>query len=397
MGPEPDDGPEERLRRERRELGVDHALVGAVLVRRWGLPSSIAAAVERHHSPDADGHRRGRPARRPDRPSRGGRPRLADVASKRRRAGSASTRTGCVTSCSSTRTRRASAAGPPSPARSRPARSTRCAGSPRARSTSRSPRSSRSRSRRSAPTFTTSTRRSARSTAPRPSSSRASAAGSSQRVTRSGRCAGRSRPRGRGRGRSRRGEGRLRVGAHRLGAQARPACDLVGRVAVGEELQRLALAPGERPHLRRPSRAAGSMKLLRVRGGFDGRFGSPRGASSWPRRRRRRPRSPRSRRGARPPRQGDDPSPGHRAAERLDHRRSRRARRGGVRRRARPPRRRSSPVAVWVSIASRQSAASSISKSDSRRPRTPMRVTAWPSTTRHRRSSLNSSNPFKGS
>lgn len=55
MGPEPDDGPEERLRRERRELGVDHALVGAVLVRRWGLPASIAAAVERHHSPDAEG------------------------------------------------------------------------------------------------------------------------------------------------------------------------------------------------------------------------------------------------------------------------------------------------------------------------------------------------------
>ena len=55
MGPEPDDGPEERLRRERRELGVDHALVGAVLVRRWGLPSTIAAAVERHHAPDAEG------------------------------------------------------------------------------------------------------------------------------------------------------------------------------------------------------------------------------------------------------------------------------------------------------------------------------------------------------
>ena len=56
MGPEPDDGPEERLRRERRELGVDHALVGAVLVRRWGLPPSIAAAVERHHAPDAEGN-----------------------------------------------------------------------------------------------------------------------------------------------------------------------------------------------------------------------------------------------------------------------------------------------------------------------------------------------------
>jgi putative nucleotidyltransferase with HDIG domain len=55
MGPEPEDGPEERLRRERRELGVDHAIVGAVLVRRWGLPAPIATAVERHHSPEADG------------------------------------------------------------------------------------------------------------------------------------------------------------------------------------------------------------------------------------------------------------------------------------------------------------------------------------------------------
>lgn len=48
--------PEERVRRERRELGIDHALVGAVLVRRWALPSAVAAAVERHHSPEAEGH-----------------------------------------------------------------------------------------------------------------------------------------------------------------------------------------------------------------------------------------------------------------------------------------------------------------------------------------------------
>ena len=51
----PGEAPEERLRRERRELGIDHALVGAVLVRRWGLPGSITNAVERHHSPDATG------------------------------------------------------------------------------------------------------------------------------------------------------------------------------------------------------------------------------------------------------------------------------------------------------------------------------------------------------
>ncbi|MDQ4049694.1 MAG: HDOD domain-containing protein [Actinomycetota bacterium] len=47
--------PEERVRRERRELGVDHALVGGVLARRWGLPNSLAGAIERHHSDDAVG------------------------------------------------------------------------------------------------------------------------------------------------------------------------------------------------------------------------------------------------------------------------------------------------------------------------------------------------------
>ncbi len=48
--------PDERIRRERHELGIDHALVGAVLVRRWALAPSVAAAVERHHSPKATGH-----------------------------------------------------------------------------------------------------------------------------------------------------------------------------------------------------------------------------------------------------------------------------------------------------------------------------------------------------
>jgi putative nucleotidyltransferase with HDIG domain len=50
------ENPDERIRHERREFGIDHALVGAVLVRRWGLRPSIATAVERHHSPEADGH-----------------------------------------------------------------------------------------------------------------------------------------------------------------------------------------------------------------------------------------------------------------------------------------------------------------------------------------------------
>ena len=44
--------PEERIQRERRELGVDHALVGGVLARRWGLPPSIASVIERHHAED---------------------------------------------------------------------------------------------------------------------------------------------------------------------------------------------------------------------------------------------------------------------------------------------------------------------------------------------------------
>jgi putative nucleotidyltransferase with HDIG domain len=47
--------PEERIQTERRELGVDHALVGGVLARRWGLPKSIASVIERHHAEDADG------------------------------------------------------------------------------------------------------------------------------------------------------------------------------------------------------------------------------------------------------------------------------------------------------------------------------------------------------
>ena len=47
--------PEERIHQERRELGVDHALVGGVLVRRWGLPASLSTPIERHHSPDAEG------------------------------------------------------------------------------------------------------------------------------------------------------------------------------------------------------------------------------------------------------------------------------------------------------------------------------------------------------
>ena len=47
--------PEQRLREEREQLGIDHALVGGVLARRWNLPSRIAIAIERHHSEEAEG------------------------------------------------------------------------------------------------------------------------------------------------------------------------------------------------------------------------------------------------------------------------------------------------------------------------------------------------------
>lgn len=47
--------PELRLREERDRLGIDHALVGGVLARRWNLPQRIAVAIERHHADDAEG------------------------------------------------------------------------------------------------------------------------------------------------------------------------------------------------------------------------------------------------------------------------------------------------------------------------------------------------------
>src|SRR3954453_7818473 len=46
--------PEERVHRERRELGVDHGLVGGVLARRWGLPVRLATAIEDHHADESD-------------------------------------------------------------------------------------------------------------------------------------------------------------------------------------------------------------------------------------------------------------------------------------------------------------------------------------------------------
>lgn len=41
--------PDGRVRAERHALGLDHATIGGVLLRRWRLPQSIAEAVEHHH------------------------------------------------------------------------------------------------------------------------------------------------------------------------------------------------------------------------------------------------------------------------------------------------------------------------------------------------------------
>ncbi len=42
--------PSERARAEQRELGIDHASLGGLMLERWGLPQGLAAAVSRHHS-----------------------------------------------------------------------------------------------------------------------------------------------------------------------------------------------------------------------------------------------------------------------------------------------------------------------------------------------------------
>ena len=50
-----DSSPDERARAERLDRGIDHSVIGGVLLRRWRLPQVIAHAVERHHAPDAVG------------------------------------------------------------------------------------------------------------------------------------------------------------------------------------------------------------------------------------------------------------------------------------------------------------------------------------------------------
>jgi putative nucleotidyltransferase with HDIG domain len=47
--------PEEALKAERATLGLDHAAVGGVLIRRWSLPDRIADVVAQHHLPSCEG------------------------------------------------------------------------------------------------------------------------------------------------------------------------------------------------------------------------------------------------------------------------------------------------------------------------------------------------------
>jgi putative nucleotidyltransferase with HDIG domain len=47
--------PEERIREEQRALAMDHAGLGAHVLRAWGLPDSLVRAVAAHHSSDTAG------------------------------------------------------------------------------------------------------------------------------------------------------------------------------------------------------------------------------------------------------------------------------------------------------------------------------------------------------
>ena len=169
--------PEERLHYERRELGVDHALVGGVLARRWNLPNAVASAIERHHSDDAQGD--------------AAFVRLADMLAHYSQGSPVSStellRAARTVGFGPSELRsvlydlpypRTTARAPSSRARCPCASWTSSGASPRAWSTSRSRSSSRSRPARSARTSTTSTASSAPSIARRPSCTRPSAAGS---------------------------------------------------------------------------------------------------------------------------------------------------------------------------------------------------------------------------
>ena len=103
--------PEERIHRERRELGVDHALVGGVLARRWGLPKAVASVIERHHADDAIGEAAFVRLARHARALRAGQPGVADGAAQDAPVRSASARRSCARSCTTCPTRRPAARG----------------------------------------------------------------------------------------------------------------------------------------------------------------------------------------------------------------------------------------------------------------------------------------------
>ena len=169
--------PEQRLRLEREKLGIDHAIVGGVLARRWNLPRQDGGgdrAPSRRRLRRPLGSDRDRRHARPLRPGRGGCPRSprgcrGSLRDRRRAAARASLRASL------------SAPGRAPGQRAVPAldpRARRPRRLPRARSTSSSPARCSSRSRRSVPTCTMSTARSVPSTARRRSSRPTTAAGS---------------------------------------------------------------------------------------------------------------------------------------------------------------------------------------------------------------------------
>ena len=49
-------GPGARVALERASFGVDHAVIGGVVGRRWGLPNTLTDAIASHHADEAAGH-----------------------------------------------------------------------------------------------------------------------------------------------------------------------------------------------------------------------------------------------------------------------------------------------------------------------------------------------------
>jgi len=53
--PQPEGGfsidPRQRLRQEIEYYGIDHATLGGVLAKQWGMPSRLVSSIERHHWP----------------------------------------------------------------------------------------------------------------------------------------------------------------------------------------------------------------------------------------------------------------------------------------------------------------------------------------------------------